>query len=1432
MAISNTLKFKGLYTYGNELTPPEGSLRVADNVNIDEPNVISKRRGFSDFSNYFSTSTDSTVRQLMSYKNTPIAYFDNSLYFYNIKTDNFDKFHGNYFEISDDIRFKYAEVNGNFYFTTSDSIKKISALNASQFSTESNYITNAGVSEALDGEVKIVYNPSGFLPPQSKAAYKILFGKKDINNVLNLGASTARMVAINSSKDVFTYEKTNLVFKEDEDFQAQKTSMTCPDTNKIKQNSISSGISDAYILLENAKNQNKIQIYFKKDVNAIAPTLVPGAVQLEVDISTLTTALEVAEAIELVLINNPPVSITFIRSNNIIIFTNTEEGISNGVTFSPNVGTTAGAWTKIDLVVGTESHYIEKYFVLHSDTDKYCIYYGNSRTIDNLPSDPSIIGHKFIPILIANTSSKSFIANQTSIIVGTALSSILSVALNVSASNPIIQITYKLGGNLTDDEQGTLDVSSFEVIVLNQGSISKGQNANVEVIFTVPQGIDTTYFYRIYRTSFIQVDEGLVLDDIDPGEECNLVYEGSVTTGPGSSINVLDITNETFRNSGEYLYNNPITGDGILQNNYIPPVARDITVYKNYTFYANTKLQHQITNTVVSVDNLVNGISKFNISKGSTTKSYTFTGQPLSYTLTTPDKASVLEHNLTNPNAKLYVYSAMDLTKYVIYFDKGSATIPVDNDAIALKVDLTEISNSTNISSMLLETLTLIGDFIVADGSVNVSIINNENGLTTHPTTPTASFSDLGVGFGLSITQEGTGEDLVDGNIFLSNSPSVGLKIERTIRSLVRVLNADMTGFVNAYYLSGQNDLPGKYLLKLRTNEDTYFYITITDGNGSDFNPEIPSTENDITSIVKDDDYVIITVPNHEFLENEEVYFNLPDSLPNISNIYSVSVIDSNNVKILNPDFMGGDSNNSFYFFPFEKSDNLYSPNRIYYSKYSQPEAVPLVNYFDVGSKDSPIERILALRDYMFVLKTDGVYIVSGDAGQWMDRMQDTEIILCPDSAVILNNQIYMVTNSGVVTINETTPIIISRMIENVFSGYYNYRDLVRKLGFGVSYRDDRAYIFWMPGNENDTSCTQAYRYNYLEQEWTRWTTGAEASCGLVIGAAKTDLYIGSGSRSIIMKERKKLENYKLRIDYCDRDFQVDLGVDAVIENKYRLSSLEDVEVNDTLIQIQFLNIQFFNRFLKKLDTDDGIPYNNFVNDYTCKTGNNLADKYNQLNVKLIDIDTKGTIQNREASNTDWVELQHQFNLLMGDLNVFNSMSVFQDYDLSEGTIEYEYIITNANYTTNEVLLNNMSTEFIQGRMTIYKHIESVIETNPIHFGNPSSFKQVRQGYLLVDQNNYYKMKLEYSTDLSQYFEGNEYFGRNPGYWNFGEYNWKDHNYFGGDGSDSPRRTFIPRNKQRCRYISVKITHSIARDRFRLVGVAHDVREFSGRAYR
>jgi hypothetical protein len=1154
MGLSNSTKLKGLYTYGNELIPPEGSLVIADNVNIDEPNIITPRRGFEDI----GQDLDSNVRisQLLSYKKHPLIHIEDRVEYYSNSDDEFLSFYGSYNQVDSDIRIKSIEANGNLYFTTDSGIKKISAKTVSDFSQSEGYVVDAGTPKALDCSAIVKYTASGYLPPESKVAYKVLFGRKDVNNNLILGTPSARFVAINASSD-------------------------------------------------------------------------------------------------------------------------------------------------------------------------------------------------------------------------------------------------------------------------------EDNNANADVIFTIPFGVDNTFFYRIYRTAFVTVTDDLTINDIDPGEFAYLVYEAPVTTSEGSKVTVEDITPDTFRASGVPLYNNPGLGSDILQTNDQPPIAKDICNYQTFTFYANTKLFHRMNLDLIGMDSFVSESSQLVVSNIDTTSIYTFRGSPVSTDITCGTKANTKIHKPANVNSKVLIYSASDETKYVLYFDDGTSTVPSDTNCIFIKVDIADLVAGDNVAPRMITALGQFSDFIITNvtGS-SFTITNSENGTCTSIDTGNSNpVADLGTGWVINETSAGSGEDAVNNIVLLSGSPSAALRIEKTTRSLVNVINSNIDSTINAYYLSGLNDLPGKMLLESRSIVDDEFYVAVKDIDSNTFNPSLPEIpSNSFTDIEADGlTKTVLELVGHSFEDGEEVFIYLPNSVPEIIGIFNVEVVDVDHISI-DTFYSSGDTTDSFYFYPFQVSDNLAIPNRLYWSKSGQPEAVPSVNYIDIGVRDEPIERILSLRDYLFILKSDGIYMLSGYTAPFTVRQLDTETIVCPDSAVVLNNQIYMLSENSVIVINESSPSIISRMIEDKLSEVLQEDISYRDIGFGVAYDNDRAYMLWLPSNELDTVSTQCFRYNILERTWTRWTK--TATCGLTIGT-QPKLYIGDGDRATVMIERKKRD----RTDHADKDFEINISpLDSFINGRYRVSDTTEIEVGDVVVQTQYVNIDEYNRLLDKLDLDPGLVSTDY-NELACETGDNIASKLTSLNMKLIVDDTSGTVTSHVFNNNDWIVLQETYNELIVELNDTNCLTQFKDYKESEGTIEFEYIISEVNMSNNEIKLAQESA-LILGNITIYKQIKSVVQTNPIHFGNPSSWKQIPFGYLMFDQNNFYKMKLEYSTDLSASFEGSEFNGRGAGFWGYGEWGMQNRNYWGGDGNDAPRRTIIPRNKQRCRYISVRFSHNTARDFYKVDGVGHEVREFSNKAYK
>src|ERR1019366_3624946 len=112
-------------------------------------------------------------------------------------------------------------------------------------------------------------------------------------------------------------------------------------------------------------------------------------------------------------------------------------------------------------------------------------------------------------------------------------------------------------------------------------------------------------------------------------------------------------------------------------------------------------------------------------------------------------------------------------------------------------------------------------------------------------------------------------------------------------------------------------------------------------------------------------------------------------------------------------------------------SNNTYL-NGLMYSKASQPEAVPSSNLLYVGSASKKILRIIPARNSLFILKEDGVFSVTGVAGNFaVNTVDSTIILLAPESAVALTNQVYCLTTQGIVAINDTGGAVLSRPIEN-----------------------------------------------------------------------------------------------------------------------------------------------------------------------------------------------------------------------------------------------------------------------------------------------------------------------------------------------------------------------------------------------------------------
>lgn len=219
-------------------------------------------------------------------------------------------------------------------------------------------------------------------------------------------------------------------------------------------------------------------------------------------------------------------------------------------------------------------------------------------------------------------------------------------------------------------------------------------------------------------------------------------------------------------------------------------------------------------------------------------------------------------------------------------------------------------------------------------------------------------------------------------------------------------------------------------------------------------------------------------------------------------------------------------------------STNETNQNRVFVSKTNQPEAVPLYRFFNVGSANFPIQRVVALRDGIFFFKQDGVYRLTGETFEnfIVTLLDNTVVLQVPESAVAFNNQIFCFTTQAIVAVSDSGIQIMSVPIETelleLSSEQFTYFSTA---SFGVAYESARLYMFFTVSTETDQFATQAFVYNSLTDSWTRWIMNR--TCG-VVNPAVNKLFMGETDSGQVFIERKSYTD----LDYADEQYPVTIS--------------------------------------------------------------------------------------------------------------------------------------------------------------------------------------------------------------------------------------------------------------------------------------------------
>lgn len=174
-------------------------------------------------------------------------------------------------------------------------------------------------------------------------------------------------------------------------------------------------------------------------------------------------------------------------------------------------------------------------------------------------------------------------------------------------------------------------------------------------------------------------------------------------------------------------------------------------------------------------------------------------------------------------------------------------------------------------------------------------------------------------------------------------------------------------------------------------------------------------------------------------------------------------------------------------------------PARIMWSRTLQPEAVPLLQFQDIGDYRAPVMRLIPTRDSLFVLKADGVWRVTGDGPDTLrvEEFDRSIRLIHRRAADAFDNQVWAWTSTGIVALSEAG---VQRMSEpSIASAIDASQDNIITLGlstppggcFITGCTTQECVLVGVPADDASGAASAVAGYVYVYEAktsaWTRW---------------------------------------------------------------------------------------------------------------------------------------------------------------------------------------------------------------------------------------------------------------------------------------------------------------------------------------------------------
>ena len=1265
MSSTVNIKAVGLVTQPNNLQAIEGALQEASNVIIRRDNVIESRRGFKLYGNGFGSSSD-VAKQILSYKNTLIRHYDTTLQ-YDDGNGIFNSFTGSFTEPVAGIRIRSVESNGNFYFTTDSGVQKLSSKLVTDIASST--IGPSGGVKALDVQSSLsitLGDSSGFMPVDSAVAYRVVWGIKDSNANLILGTPSPSNQIYNPLSSLIAQDINNLLLVLDK-----------------------TGLAATAELLGAVDYENTLKVSYTAAGTDLQTSVIALGAKLDSDMTiaaasgaplTITSASISAPTCSIVLSATAASYITTGSKIFLSGFTGAGGLLINGLQTVTATGSTITFTTSVTGAItttGAAVQYGEYHYILQTPVPGTGIpAISPSYTVDTPATHAEL---EAIQDALSRIMNRLKLENSAMVNPAALAEFIYPLQTTISAN---VQLEFTIPDDVTTNHFYQVYRSSIETAtgVTTISDIAPGEEFQLAY-----EGFPTDTSAQYIR--FIDVTPDAFLST-------NLYTNPSTGEGILQANDVPPACNDINKFKNYTFYANTRTRHRFILNMLgIQPMLDDAAAGKTprltiandagATTYKFITGVNQVTNIlcVINTNHALNN-KYFNIYSSSNNRAYYVWYASKGTTATDPAPSGKIGIRVNIANGAIPAAVA-DATRDALN------SINIDFKAVTAKTVTYNINNVNIISNVVTVNnhglfngdnvrssttdggLSTATDYMIKNVTTNTFEVWNSGGTVIKDLTTLAASQTLtwtvtagtlqnvntsegssivaangaaSPGFTITTLVTGVGEDIASNQVLLSSQASVGLATDATARSLVKVINRSTSG-IYAYYLSGTNDVPGKILLESRvlgTAADAFYTMMNNSACGAAFNPDLsPGLQVNTIAYTNATTVTITTVGNHVLFNGDQILLtgtqNATTTALAIDGIYTITktlpdaftitkAITNATYTLATNDLVG-----VTYLPDAHVSDNEVKPNRMYYSKVQQPEAVPLVNYLDLGAGDKAILRILPLRDSLFVFKEDGLFRVSGVVAPFNSTLFDVScLLLAPDSLGIVNNVIYGWTRKGIENITESGSQTISRYIDTDIlpKATHSYSNFTTST-FGVGYESDNSYIVWTVKEKTDTIATVAYRYSNLTNSWT--TYDKTNTCGFVSGA-DDKLYLGAGDINYIEQERKDFE----RTDYADREYTKILTTGFLTNSGKNLrfgGGVSGFEVGDVIVQNQTVSIYNYNSLLLKLDSDPGVGGTDYYSSLMAVAGDNMRSKLIALANKL-DVDSGTTYNDYTVSIT------------------------------------------------------------------------------------------------------------------------------------------------------------------------------------------------------